>query len=107
MDLVKTADKVLAKYAIGSVEQEENVYLLTLYGGTWAKAEPALKELREISPDFSVYPGMLNERLVQYEYVIKKAEKRRNQLTQKLLLLHAAMMAANPEKYWMPGLANK
>lgn len=107
MELLKTANRILLKYSIGSVEQTEDAYLLTLYGGAWAKADPAIKELREICPDLQAYPSMLNERLVQYEYVIPKAESRRKQLTQELLLVHAAMMAANPEKYWMPGLAGK
>lgn len=107
MELLKLANKILLKYSIGSVEQTEDTYLLTLYGGAWAKADPAIKDLREISPDLEAYPSMFNERLVQYEYVIQKAKERRNQLTQELLLVHAAMMAANPEKYWMPSLADK
>lgn len=107
MDLVKTADRILIKHMCGDVEQTESAYLLTLCENAWAKADPAIKELKRISPAMEVYPSYMGERLVQNEYIIKKSQNKRTRIRQELNLMHAAMMASNPEQYWMANLACK
>lgn len=89
LDLVGTANSLLVKHGKGTLEENEESFVLTFYDFGWLVAMPALRQIK----GKMIYPSFINGDVIQYQFVVEKADTAWRREKQLLHLFSASVMA--------------